>query len=216
MNSEKTKISLTIFGIALITPFLVWILLRVVASYNVPSHDPTPWIQSLVEQPAALYKNDPKTSWVEVIGDSGGELRVKNGDEFTPLKNFEVTSEKVIFLVHAKGPTHAQTFFRFLKDRDLLSRALVLSPGDGFLKDLRFNDNTLALGCGQGYVIRWRALEQLGLQHLMTINMSGVWLDPAIYGSSLKTLARQFRDMKVPVFTWPVNDEIPDANFLVE
>lgn len=217
--NENTKRSVQLFTIALIAPFLVWLLLRVVASMNPPSFDPNPWIQSMVQSPSALSMSDTKVRWIPLTT-KDGELFMEWNGALQPLSSFTNTSEKVVFAVHAQGPTFAKKLYDFLKDKDLLSRSLILSSSDGFLKDLRYHDGNMPLGCGQAYVIRWRGLKQIGLERMMTINMSGVWLDPKIFKNSLEDLTKHFVALKVPVFIGPVTTEeaknLPaQANFFI-
>jgi len=219
MSKENTKKSIKVFTIALIAPFLVWVVLRVVAVQSPVSFDPNPWIQSMVQAPSSITTTDTKTRWMEIIG-KNGDLYLNSKTGMQPLSTFQDTSEKVIFVVTAQGPSFAKKYFDFLTEHKLIDRSLTLSASDGFLRDLRFYNVNLTLGCGQAYVIRWRALKQIGLEQMMAISMSGVWLEPALFASSLERLARNFTDLKVPVFIGPVTTEeakkIPvQANFLI-
>lgn len=219
MNKENVSRSVLIFSISLIAPFLVWVLLRQVGSFAPESFDPSPWIQGLVQKPAAVTTDDKTTRWIHVVS-KNGELFIEKNTTETPLAQFADTSEKVIFLVHAQGPTLAKKFYDFLIEHKLPPRSLILSNSDGFLKDLRYYDGNLTLSCGQAYVVRWRALKQLDLHNLMTINMSAVWLDPAIFATSFETLTKYFTALHVPVFIGPVTAEqaksLPaQANFLI-
>lgn len=206
MSRENVTRSFLVFGISLSAPILVWILLRVVASYNPPSFDPNPWVQSLVQSPMTFTPEGPTNRWVQIQAREGELYFTKNGTQ-VPLSEFKDASEKLIFVVKAQGPTLAKKYYDFLKQHELQKRSMTLSSSDGFLKDLRFYDNELTLGCGQAYVVRWRALKQLGLHNLMTINMSGVWLDPEIFASSSAELAREFTSLHVPVFVGPLTTE---------
>jgi hypothetical protein len=220
MSKENVAKSIQVYSIALIAPFLVWVLLRVVAAQNPPSHDPNPWIQSMVQSPAALTVSAPKTRWVPVLG-KDGELFIDLPGNQHPLSDFADDAEKFVFVVHAQGPTIAKKFYDFIVEKNLKDRSLILSSSDGFLKDLRFYDGNLTMGCGQAYIVRWRALKQIGLEHMMTITMSGVWLDPQIFASSLDTLTEEFTKLQVPVFIGPVTAEeaknLPtQANILIK
>lgn len=207
MISENTSRSILIFAISLIAPFLVWVLLRIVGSYNPPSFDPNPWIQDMVKNPTAILSDSSAVRWAAITSKNGELFWQKNPQTEKPLTDFEDTQGKVIFVIQAQGPSLAKKFYDFLKDKNLMSRSLIVSSSDGFLKDLRFYDGNLALGCGQAYIVRWRALKQLGLHNLMTITMSGAWLEPQIFSSSLAELTKNFTALNVPVFIGPVTTE---------
>jgi hypothetical protein len=220
MSRENVGRSFMVFSISLIAPFLVWLILRLVGTSTPVSFDPSPWVQGMVTSPSSISMEDKSTSWVRVVT-KDKELYIEKNSQLKPLSEFVETSEKVIFLVQAEGPTLAKKFYDFFKEHNLASHAMVLSASDGFLKDLRYCDANLTLSCGQAYVIRWHALKQLGLHTLMTINMSAVWLDPSLFASSLVDLTKFFTELHVPVFIGPVTADqaktLPaQANFLIE
>lgn len=217
INQNFTR-SITVFAIALSTPILIWILLKHLADSNPSGFDPSPRIQSYVENPHALPPFQADGWWHVVNVDEELVLKTLNGGT-APLSAFDTSSSTPVFVIEAQGPTMAKKFHAFLKEHDLLGTALVLSASDGLLKDLRFHDPNLSLGAGQAYVIRVRTLQQLGLENLLTINMSGALLDPKLFQSSLQVLTDYFTSRRVPVFIGPVTrEEIPalpkNANFL--
>ena len=85
---------------------------------------------------------------------------------------------------------------------------------------MRYYDGQLALGAGQAYLIRFRALQSFALENFLLINMSGIWLQPEIFKSSTQKLTDTFVGLHVPVFIGPIQrDQIQllpkNANFLV-
>lgn len=159
------------------------------------------------------------THWVHVVGERGN-LFVKNKEALTPLENFKPSDDNLIFLVEAQGPTAASQLFAFLKDHKLIGRCLILAVSDGFLKDVRYYNADVALGAGQAYLVRFRALQTLLLEKFLLINMSGLWLRPEIFKESTQMLTDTFVGLHVPVFIGPVSrEQIPtlpkNANYLV-
>jgi hypothetical protein len=212
--------SFLIYAIALSTPLFSWLVLFNLAQKSTNSYDPNPWIQSFVENPGrALTKDSSEVSWIHVVSDQG-KLVVQNGNKQLPLISQVVTSKNLIILVEAQGPTLARQLYDYLKDRALLKTTLVLAVSDGFLKDIRYYDGEIALGAGQAYLVRFRALQTLLLEKFLLINMSGLWLRPEIFKDSTQKLTDTFVGLHVPVFIGPIHrQDIPslpkNANFLV-
>ena len=108
-----------------------------------------------------------------------------------------------------------------IEDKNLLDKVIILSNSDGLIKDLRFHDPRLTLSCGQAFIIRFHALQRLSLEGLLTIDMSAVWLDPNVFGESLKELTDYFVARKVAVFIGPYanlpgNELEKKANILID
>jgi hypothetical protein len=222
--------SLLIYFVALITPILIWFTLWSLAQNTHHAHDPNPWIQGFVNNPGQRIFSPtetslttaapkPQTQWIHVIADAG-ELYVTSTPQKTLLKNYVPTSERLILLVEAQGPELAGQLFRFLKEKNLLKNSLVLAVSDGLLKDVRYYDGELALGAGQAYVVRFRALQTFALENFLSVQMSGIWLRPEIFKQSTQKLANTFNAMKVPVFIGPVKEsqlsDLPtNANYLI-
>ena len=159
------------------------------------------------------------THWVHIVSERGN-LLVKSKDQLTPLESFTPTNDKLIFLVEAQGPSAASQLHSYLKDRKLMDRCLILAVSDGFLKDVRYYNADVALGAGQAYLVRFRALQTLMLENFLLINMSGIWLRPEIFKDSTQKLTDTFVNLHVPVFIGPVSrEQIPslpnNANYLV-
>jgi hypothetical protein len=216
-----SKKSLIIYSVSLITPIIVWFVLFLLAKNSSNSYDPTPWIQNFVENPMQRITQDSsELSWIHIQA-VHGELVVKKGSEETiPLKQFSPSSKYLILLVEAQGPTLAGQLFEFLKEHSLLERSLTLAVSDGFLKDVRFYNSEVALGAGQAYLVRFRAMQTLWLEKFLLINMSGVWLRPEIFKESTTHLTDTFVGLHVPVFIGPVSAEealhLPtNANYLI-
>ncbi len=212
--------SFWLYAVALCTPLFAWLMLFNLAQKSTNSYDPNPWIQNFVENPGrALPKDSAEVSWIHVVA-VRGELIVKNGAQELPLSSHTVTSKNLIILVEAQGPTLARQLYDYLKDRELLKTTLVLAVSDGFLKDVRYYDREVALGAGQAYLVRFRALQTLLLEKFLLINMSGLWLRPEIFKDSTQKLTDTFVGLHVPVFIGPISrKDIPslpkNANFLV-
>lgn len=216
--------SFLLFAVALSTPLFTWIVLFLLAQNSSNSFDPNPWVQGFVDQPGqriepATSASPDGTHWIHIVSQQG-ELMVKHQDALLRLTDFKPGSGSFIFLVEAQGPTLASQLFQFLKDQDLLTRSLVLAVSDGFLKDVRYYHRELALGAGQAYLVRFRALQTLMLEKFLLINMSGIWLQPEIFKDSTQGLTDTFVRLHVPVFIGPVKRaEIPSlpktANYLV-
>ncbi|MBY0386420.1 hypothetical protein K2X05_14790 [bacterium] len=159
------------------------------------------------------------THWVHVVSERGN-LFVKTKETLTPIEDFAPSNDNLIFLVEAQGPTAAGQLFTFLKDHKLIGRCLILAVSDGFLKDVRYYNSEVALGAGQAYLVRFRALQTLMLENFLLINMSGLWLRPEIFKDSTQKLTDTFVRLHVPVFIGPVSrSQIPtlpkNANYLV-
>ncbi len=216
MNFKFYGKSLIIFSIALITPIFGWFVFYSLAQKSSNSFDPTPWIQDYVSSPGQIL---PPSKWAHVVSHEG-VLKVRQGDSFLPLSEFKPSEGNLIFLIEAQGPTFAKVLYDFLKDNQLTKRVLVLAVSDGFLKDVRYYDGQLALGAGQAYLIRFRALQSFALENFLLINMSGIWLRPEIFTNSTQKLTDTFVRLHVPVFIGPIRrDEIhslpKNANYLV-
>ena len=216
MNFKFYGKSLIIFSIALITPIFGWFVFYSLAQKSSNSFDPTPWIQDYVSSPGQIL---PPSKWAHVVSHEG-VLKVRQGDSFLPLSEFKPSEGNLIFLTEAQGPTFAKVLYDFLKDNQLTKRVLVLAVSDGFLKDVRYYDGQLALGAGQAYLIRLRALQSFALENFLLINMSGIWLRPEIFTNSTQKLTDTFVRLHVPVFIGPIRrDEIhslpKNANYLV-
>lgn len=217
MNFKFSLKSAAIFSIALITPILSWFVLFSLAQNSSNSFDPTPWIQDYVNNPGQIL---PPSKWIHVVSHQG-ELKVDQAGVLVPLGEYKPSAEgNLILLTEAQGPTTAKVLYDFLKENNLLKRALVLAVSDGFLKDIRYYDGQLALGAGQAYLIRFRALQAFALENFLLINMSGIWLRPEIFKSSTQKLTDTFVGLHVPVFIGPIKREqiqtLPkNANYLV-
>ncbi len=216
MNFKFYGKSLIIFSIALITPIFAWFIFFSLAQNSSNSFDPTPWIQDYVSSPGQIL---PPSKWAHIVSHEG-VLKVRQGDSLLPLNDFKPGNGNLIFLTEAQGPTLAKVLYDFLKDNHLTKRVLVLAVSDGFLKDVRYYDGQLALGAGQAYLIRFRALQSFALENFLLINMSGIWLQPEIFKSSTQKLTDTFVGLHVPVFIGPIQrDQIQllpkNANFLV-
>ncbi len=217
------KKSLLIYSVALCAPILVWFVLWTLAQNSYHSHDPNPWIQGFVNNPGqkiSTHGDANQTEWFHVASEAG-ELYVTSVTPKILLKDYAPSAEHVILLVEAQGPQLASQLFHFLKEKSLLKRSLVLAVSDGFLKDLRYYDGEIALGAGQAYIVRFRALQTFGLENFLSVQMSGIWLRPEIFKESTKQLTDTFNKMKVPVFIGPVKEaqlsDLPsNANYLIE
>lgn len=216
--------SFLLYTTALITPLITWFVLFMLAQNSTNAFDPNPWVQGFVTSPgqlipAAQTSQGETTHWVQIVSEKS-ELMVQEQGKRILLTEFKPGSGSFIFLVDAQGPTLASQLFQYLKDEDLLTRSLVLAVSDGFLKDVRHYHRDLALGAGQAYLVRFRALQTLALEKFLLINMSGVWLQPEVFKESTQLLTDTFVDLHVPVFIGPVSrKQIPslpkNANYLV-
>jgi hypothetical protein len=216
MNFKFYGKSLIIFSIALITPILVWFTFYSLAQNSSNSFDPNPWIQNYVSSPGQIL---PPSKWAHIVAHEG-VLKVRQGEVLLPLNDFKPGDGNLIFLTEAQGPTFAKVLYDFIKENQLAKRVLVLAVSDGFLKDVRYYDGELALGAGQAYLIRFRALQSFALEKFLLINMSGIWLRPEIFKSSTQKLTDTFVGLHVPVFIGPIKrDQVQalpkNANYLV-
>lgn len=219
MINENIKKSILIYALALSTAFFVWFVLYYLASNSTNAYDPNPWIQEMVDKPRTISPQSSDLQWVSIV-QKQGKLIVDSTQQI-PLSEWKASAEKIIFLVEAQGPTAASELYHFLKDSKLDRRSLILSSSDGFLKDLRFYDAELTLGAGQAYLVRYRALQEIGLHGFLTIAMSGVWIKPEIFKESTQKLTDTFQQQRVAVFIGPIDKAaIPslpqNANFLVK
>ncbi len=225
--------SFLLYTAALSTPLITWFVLFLLAQNSTNAFDPNPWVQGFVTSPGHLIfqaRSAPKpppgsvdfslgTHWIQVVSEHS-KLMVQQKEQRIPLTEFKPGSGSFIFLVEAQGPTLASQLFQYLKDEDLLTRSLVLAVSDGFLKDVRYYHRDLALGAGQAYLVRFRALQTLALEKFLLINMSGIWLQPEVFKESTQLLTDTFVGLHVPVFIGPVSREqllsLPkNANYLV-
>ncbi len=216
MRLEKLGKSIFIYNIALSTPIFIWFIFYTLAQNSSNSFDPRPWIQNYVREPGQVLAS---SKWFHIISHEG-ILKVQHANILVPLSEFEPGDGNLIILTEAQGPTAAKTLYDFLRERDLLKRVLVLAVSDGFLKDVRYYDGEVALGAGQAYLIRFRALQTFALENFLLINMSGIWLRPEIFKGSTQKLTDTFVGLHVPVFIGPIKrDEVSalpkNANFLV-
>lgn len=229
--------SFFIYLTAIITPVIAWIVLFTLAQNTTNSFDPSPRIQSFVQNPGQKIPQETLTSpawplaWIHVVGLQGKLFVLQNKTnnapttslppDAIPLAEYKTRAQELILLVEAQGPHLASELYQFLKDQDLLKRVLVLAVSDGFLKDVRYYNAELPLGAGQAYLIRFRALQTLGLENFLVINMSGLWLRPEIFTSDTEQLTNTFVQKHVPVFIGPTSESeissLPkNANFLME
>jgi hypothetical protein len=216
-----------LYTAALSTPLFAWFVLFMLAQNSSNSFDPNPWVQGFVTNPgqlisaaqAAQTAQGETTRWIHIVSERS-ELMVQHQGKRISLTEFKPGTGSFIFLVEAQGPTLASQLFQYLKDEDLLTRSLVLAVSDGFLKDVRYYHRDLALGAGQAYLVRFRALQTLKLEKFLLINMSGIWLQPEVFKDSTQLLTDTFVGLHVPVFIGPVTRaQIPslpkNANYLV-
>jgi hypothetical protein len=207
MSGGKWFNSLMVVIVALITPVLVWFLLLSMAHSKVQSFDPAADIQDLVSHPRNFSHSDQESPWTLLVGKDGvWSVQAKDGS-LSPLENWQPVGSHPVLLLQAQGPTLALHLHRFLQEKGLSDKVILLSDSDGLLKDLRFHDPNLTMSCGQAYVIRFHALKRLGLEGLMTIDMSAVYLDPKLFSEELKELSDYFNDHHVAVFVGPITTE---------
>jgi hypothetical protein len=212
MSKPKWTNSLIVLFIGLITPVLVWILLHSLAVGKVQSFDPNPLVQELVTSAQTISRAGTDTIWVNLVG-VNGEWSVKEKDaKLTPLAEWKPTARRLVLLLEAQGPTLALKLHRYLKENALDKKIILLSNSDGLLKDLRYHDGQATMSCGQAYVIRFHALKRLGLEGLMTIDMSAVYLDPKLFSQELKELTDYFVSHNVAVFVGPLGENSATIN----
>lgn len=219
MISGKVIRSFTLLTISVITPLFCWILLKSLAHNSSSAHNPDPWIQSLVDQPQTFTKNAATQAWFKIVSKNMDLFWQKESDTIAPLAEIPELPEKVLFVVEATGPTAAKNFYNFLKSRDALKKALILSSSDGFLKDMHYYDPNLQMSCGQAYLIRLRMLDQLGLANLMKTNMSAVLLDETLFETYKNEFIAAFKARRVPVFVLPKEGSsvsVESANILIK
>jgi hypothetical protein len=201
MKNKKFTRSLTIILIALSTPLFAWVLLKSLAHNSTSAHDPDPWIQSLVTEPRVFSKTPGENQWAHVIIKDGALFIKNNSNDVVPIgQQPALTSTHVVFFVEGQGPTAAKIFYEYLKENNFLDTALVFSPSDGFLKDVRYYTPNLKLSSGLAYLVRFRMLNELGLANMMATTMSAVWIDESIFSGSIADLVEQFQERRVPVF----------------
>lgn len=203
MKNENWGRSVFVIAIGVITPLFLWILLKSLANNSSSSHDPDPWIQSLVDKPAAFARNATENGWFKIVTKDGEVFWQKEPEQLAPLSEIPKWTGKTIFLVEAVGPRAASQLYNYLKDQDATKRVLLLSSTDGFLKDMQYYDGNLQMSSGQAYLIRMRMLKQLGLANLMKTNMSAVYLDEDLFKKDIVEYLGEFQKRRVPLFMSP-------------
>lgn len=208
MNKQNVRKSVVILAIGVMSPVFIWILMKSLANNSSSSHDPDPWVQTLVDTPKTFTKNAVTDGWFKILSKDGNMFWENEPGALKALTELPAINEKTIFVVEATGPTAASQFYHFLKERELLKKVLIMSLSDGFLKDVQFYDGNLQLSCGQAYLIRFRMLDQLGLANLMKTNMSAVLLEPTLFEKDLDAFVESFKMRRVPIFMIPKSDAL--------
>lgn len=219
MITRKNIKSILVLTSGLIASLFTWFVLKSLANSSFSAHDPDPWIQTLVEHPKTFKKNAINGGWFKIISQDGELLWAKNATEFLALENLPVLHTKTVFLVQASGPKAAHQLYTYLKTTDSVQKVIIISPSDGFLKDMQFYDGNLQLSCGQAYLIRLRMLNQLGIANLMKTNMSVAWIEEPLFSQDIHPFILMFKKRRVPVFIGPNNISDPNtasANVLID
>lgn len=177
-------------------------------------YDPSPLAQSLQNQKQVFTtKTEGPYRWIELIN-KDAQWTLTDG---TPLTSVVVPeSVKVLVIIaRGQGPSLAGYLYNHLKNSELLTKTIILSPSDGLVKDMRFlNKETpylITSGNGQAFMVRFISLQRIGLKNFPSTDFDVAWVDPSITDKDSKSIAEIFIEKNIPTFIGPITEaEIPN------